>query len=94
MIRMTKERIRHVSSAVLERLKSQQLFDVTGSKEKLIDALEKSITDELSVEDRLNAEVRKMLKQYDAEFDSGRADYQKIFVMVKRKLVKERSIVL
>ena len=91
---MTKERIRHVSSAVLERLKSQQLFDVTGSKEKLIDALEKSITDELSVEDRLNAEVRKMLKQYDAEFDSGRADYQKMFVMVKSKLVKERSIVL
>jgi len=91
---MTKERIRHVSSAVLERLKSQQLFDVTGSKEKLVDALEKSITDELSVEDRLNAEVRKMLKQFDAEFDSGRADYQKMFVMVKSKLVKERSIVL
>ncbi len=91
---MTKERIRHVSSAVLERLKSQQLFDVTGSKEKLIDALEKSITDELSVEDQLNAEVRKILKQYDAEFDSGRADYQKMFVMVKSKLVKERSIVL
>ncbi len=91
---MTKERIRHVSSAVLERLKSQQLFDVTGSKEKLIDALEKSITDELSVEDRLNAEVRKILKQYDAEFDGGRADYQKMFVMVKSKLVKERSIVL
>ena len=94
MMRMTKERIRHVSSAVLERLKSQQLFDVTGSKEKLIDALEKSITDELSVEDQLNAEVRKILKQYDAEFDSGRADYQKMFVMVKSKLVKERSIVL
>ena len=93
-MRMTKARIRHVSSAVLERLKSQQLFDVTGSKEKLIDALEKSITDELSVEDQLNAEVRKILKQYDAEFDSGRADYQKMFVMVKSKLVKERSIVL
>ena len=94
MMRMTKERIRHISSAVLDRLKSQQLFDVTGSKEKLVDALEKSITDELLVEDRLNAEVRKMLKQFDAEFDSGRADYQKMFVMVKSKLVKERSIIL
>jgi hypothetical protein len=93
-MRMTKERIRHVSSAVLDRLKSQKLFDVTGSQEKLIDALEKSITDELSVEDRLNAEVRNMLKQYDAEFDSGRADYQKMFVMVKSKLVKERNFVL
>ncbi len=94
MMRMTKERIRHVSSTVLDRLKSQQLFDVTGSQEKLVDALDKAITEELLVEDRLNAEVRKILKQYDAEFDSGRADYQKMFVMVKSKLVKERSIIL
>jgi len=93
-MRMTKESIRHISSVVVDRLKSQQLFDVTGSKGKLVDALEKTITDELSAEDRLNAEVRQMLKQFDAEFDSGRADYQKMFLMVKNKLVKERSLVL
>lgn len=94
MMRMTKERIRHISSAVLDRLKEQQLFEITGSKDKIVDALEKAIGDELSVEDNLNDEVRKMLKQYDAEFDSGRADYQKMFLMVKNKLVKERNIVL
>lgn len=94
MMRMTKERIRSVSQTVLDQLKEQQLFNVTGSKEKLVDALEKAITEELSKEDRLNDEVRGMLKQYDAEFDSGRADYQKMFLMVKNKLVKERGIVL
>lgn len=93
-MRLTKERIRYVSTAILDRLKSQQLFEVTGSKDKLVDALEKAITDELSVEDRLNAEVRSMLKQYEAEFDKGRADYQKMFTMVKNKLVKERGVVL
>ena len=35
-----------------------------------------------------------MLKQYDAEFNSGRADYQKMFTMVKSKLVKERGVIL
>ncbi len=94
MMRMTKERIRFVSNAVLTQLKEQHLFDVTGSRDKLVDALEKAITDELSAEDRLNNEVRGMLKQYEAEFDSGRADYQKMFMMVKNKLVKERGVVL
>lgn len=94
MMHMTKERIRSISHSVLAQLKEQQLFDVTGSKEKLVDALEKAITDELSAEDRLNTEVRGMLKQYDTEFDSGRADYQKMFMLVKNKLVKERGIVL
>ncbi len=91
---MTKARIRFLASAVLERLKAQQLFEVTGSKDKLVDALEHVITDELEVEDRLNAEVRNILKQYEAEFDKGAADYQKMFTMVKKKLVKERNIVL
>jgi hypothetical protein len=94
MMRMSKERIRFISTAILEKLRSEQLFEVTGSKDKLIDALEKAIEDELSIEDRLNVEVRGMLKQYEAEFDSGRADYQKMFLMVKNKLVKERGIVL
>ena len=93
-MRVTKERIRFVSAAILEKLSGYQLFEVTGSKEKLMDTLEKAITDELSVEDRLNAEVRMMLKQYDAEFNSGRADYQKMFAMVKSKLVKERGVIL
>ena len=93
-MRVTKERIRVISVAVLEKLSSYQLFDVTGFKEKLVDTLEEAIRDELSVEDRLNSEVRMMLKQYDAEFNSGRADYQKMFVMVKSKLVKERGVIL
>ena len=93
-MRVTKERIRVISVAVLEKLSSYQLFDVTGFKEKLVDTLEEAIRDELSVEDRLNSEVRMMLKQYDAEFNSGRADYQKMFTMVKSKLVKERGVIL
>ena len=93
-MRVTKERIRVISVAVLEKLSSYQLFDVTGFKEKLVDTLEEAIRDELSVEARLNVEVRMMLKQYDSEFNSGRADYQKMFTMVKSKLVKERGVIL
>ena len=93
-MRVTKERIRVISVAIVEKLSAHELFDVTGSKDKLVDVLEETIMDELSVEDRLNAEVRMILKQYDAEFNSGRADYQKMFAMVKSKLVKDRGVIL
>ena len=93
-MRVTEERIRLLATAVVERLQEQGLLGVAGSKERLIDAVRKAITDELSVEDRLHAEIRALLKQYDAEFQSGRSDYQKMFTMVKNKLVKERELVL
>ncbi len=93
-MRVTEERIRLLATAVVERLQEQRLLEIAESKERLIDAVRKAITDELSVEDRLHAEIRALLQQYDAEFESGRLDYQKMFTMVKNKLVKERGLVL
>ena len=62
--------------------------------EPVVQQVESAITTELHVEDRLNADVRDMLKQFEREFNEGRADYQKMFSMVKQKLIKERNIVL
>ena len=93
-MRVTEERIQSLATAVVERLQEQNLLEISGSKERLIHVVRKAITDELSVEDRLHAEIRALLKQYDAEFQSGRSDYQKMFTMVKNKLVKERGLIL
>lgn len=93
-MRFTPARISHIARSVIERLQARDLLAVHGSAETLQANLEKVITDELSVEDRLNAEVRELLKQYETEFERGRADYQKMFSMVKNKLVRERGIVL
>ena len=93
-MRVTEERIQLLATEVVDRLQEQGLLEVSGSKERLIRGVGKAITDELSVEDRLHAEIRTLLKRYDAEFESGRADYQKMFTMVKAKLVKERGLVL
>lgn len=93
-MRVTEERIQSLATAVVERLQEQELLEISGSKERLVHGVRKAVTDELSVEDRLHAEIRALLKQYDAEFQSGRSDYQKMFTMVKNKLVKERGLVL
>jgi hypothetical protein len=60
----------------------------------LVAGLEQVMTDELSVEDRLNAEVRQLLKAYDKQIEQGQVDYQKMFQMVKQKLVRERGLIL
>jgi len=56
--------------------------------------LDRTITDELLVEDRLNAEVRELMKRYATEIERGQVDYQKMFTMIKNKLVKERGLIL
>ena len=65
-----------------------------GRSKNLVNALDAGITEELSVEDRLNTEVRTLMKQYDAEIERGGVDYQKMFTMIKTKLVRERGLIL
>jgi hypothetical protein len=55
---------------------------------------ERLITDELMVEDRINDEVKEMLKKYSSEIEKGRLDFKKVFDLTKKKLVQERGIVI
>ena len=93
-MRLNTKRIHQMATTVVERLIAQKLLQIQGKLEPVVQQLEAAITKELEVEDRLNADVREMLKQFDQECSAGRADYQKMFSMVKKKLIKERDIVL
>ena len=48
----------------------------------------------IAVEDRLNMEIRQLMKSYEREIEQGQVDYQKMFTMIKQKLVRERGIIL
>ena len=93
-MKISKERVQHLAGLVLDRLQKEGKLTIEGPKERVVANLQKAITDELLVEDRLNQEVKTLLKQFDAEFEQGKADYQKMFVMVKKKLIRERNLIL
>ena len=93
-MKLSKERIRNLASSLVGQLEARGHLDVTGSRDGVVQALDDAITGELSIEDRLNAEVRSLMKQYDSEIERGGADYQKVFTMIKSKLVRERGLIL
>jgi hypothetical protein len=93
-MRLAKERIQHMAEGLISRLEQQGYIEVTGEKKALRESIQHTITEELAVEDRLNAEVRQLMKTYEREIEQGKADYQKMFTMIKQKLVRERGIIL
>ncbi len=74
--------------------KRKEHVEFIGERKGFVEVLEQAIIHELSVEDRVNAEVRQLLKAYAQQIDQGQVDYQKMFLMVKQKLVRERGIIL
>lgn len=93
-MRLSKERVRHMADSLATRLEQDGHVSLTGQHKAFVDSLEHVVTEELLIEDRLNAEVRQLLKAYERQIESGQVDYQKMFTMIKQKLVRERGIIL
>ena len=70
------------------------MLELLAARQELVEVLDRAITEELSVEDRLNVEIRKLMQTYEAEIERGQVDYQKMFTMIKKKLVQERELIL
>jgi hypothetical protein len=65
----------------------------THSPEKLIEAVNNLIADELDAEDKLNDEVRDKLEEYSDYMRREGISYQEMFRKAKNALVQQRKIV-
>lgn len=93
-MRIPKSWVPYIAENIIENLLKKDLIEPLVSKEELISEAEKLILDELMVEDRLNEEVKEILRKYEAEIEKSKLDYRKLFEMTKQKLVKQRNLVL
>ena len=93
-MRLSKERVRHLSESLATRLQEEGHVVLAGDRKVLVEHIDHAILEELLVEDRLNAEVRKLLNVYEHDIERGNVDYQRMFTLVKNKLARERGIIL
>jgi hypothetical protein len=93
-MRLRREMIQYLTRAIVRDLAANGCIQILGDREKVEELVREVITDDLQVEDRLNDEVKELLRAFSNEFSKGEADYHKMFTMVKRKLVQERGLIL
>ncbi len=93
-MRISKERILVISRSLAENLLKEGLITYHSKKELLVSKIESVVIDELQVEDRLNVEVKEIMKRHEKEMEAKGADYQKMFQMIKRQLIKERNLIV
>ena len=93
-MRLRKEMIDRISNKVVERLLRREIIETSGGEEALCSRLASVIEEDLLVEDRLNDEVKDILRDYQDDMDKDNVDYSRMFTMVKTKLARERNLVL
>jgi len=93
-MRIPKSWVPLLAKKIVDNIISKEFVKPSVPIEKLLLETEEIILYELTVEDRLNEEVRELLKKHASEIKQGRLDYRRLFELTKHKLVKERNLVL
>jgi len=90
---LRKEFVRLLSDKVAADLLKQEMIEIPEGLD-LAEMVFEVMETELSLEDKINEEVRVMLNQHQDQLRSNGASYQEMFKLLKAKLVRERKIIL
>lgn len=93
-MKLSPEKIEQLSAALVDALADVDGVLFRGDDTDLRIAIGQIMSDELMVEERLDAEVHKMLQAYKYEITMGRLNYDELYRKLRSKLIAERRIVL
>ena len=90
---LSREYVNYLARHIVKRLVGVQFVEAKDTN-ALVERVDKSLYEELSIEDRINEEVRAILEAYSDEMRRSGANYQDMFKRVKGELVRKYKAVL
>ncbi|MEO5936994.1 MAG: DUF507 family protein [Terriglobales bacterium] len=92
----SKEYVGYLARQVTQKLIAGEFIEVPDPTQlnSVIEGMNAALVEELSLEDRINEDVRTILEQYQDEMRQSGASYQEMFKKVKGELVRKYKAVL
>lgn len=90
---LVRDFVAHIANEVVKRLVEGGQIE-TKAKDAVATRVRQRMLEELTVEDRLNDEVRQILVERQDEMRSTGVSYQEMYKKVKQHLARDRKLVL
>jgi hypothetical protein len=90
---LSRDFVGYMAREVVKRLVAAKMIE-TKNLEGVTQAVRQVMADEVTVEDRLNEEVREILARYSDEMRNTGVSYQEMYKKVKGQLARERKLIL
>jgi hypothetical protein len=88
-----REYVAYMAKQVLKRLSDEGLITY-DQPEYVTEVINQVMFEELSLEDRINDEVRKILEEHGNQMKELGASYEDAFKAIKKELVRQRKVIL
>jgi hypothetical protein len=92
---LNRDYVGYMASEVIKKLVEDNLVEIKEKDlEPVITRVRQRIMEEITVEDKVNEEVRNILIQYQDEMRRTGASYQEMFKKVKGQIARDRKLIL
>jgi hypothetical protein len=92
-MQLSREYVTYMSKELLKRLSSEGLIQF-DQPEYVNEVMLQVVLDELTVEDRINDEARRILEEHSDQMKNFGATYEDAFKAIRKQIIRERKIVL
>jgi hypothetical protein len=90
---LSRDYVGYMAKEVVKRLVAGKMIE-TKNVENLTQQVRQVMAEEVTIEDRLNEEVREILSKHSEEMRSMGVSYQEMYKKVKGQLARERKLIL
>ncbi|HKN61037.1 MAG TPA: DUF507 family protein [Candidatus Acidoferrales bacterium] len=90
---LSRDYVGYMAKEIVKRLAAAKMIE-TKHAENLTTQVRQVMAEEITIEDRLNEEVREILAKYSDEMKRTGVSYQEMFKKVKGQLARERKLIL
>ncbi|MFZ0634319.1 MAG: DUF507 family protein [Candidatus Acidiferrales bacterium] len=90
---LSRDYVAYMSKEIVKRLVAGEMIE-TKATDAVTQHVRQAMAEELSIEDRLNEEVREILSQHAEEMRRTGASYQEMYKKVKGELARQRKLTL
>ena len=92
---LNRDYVGYMASEVIKKLMEGNLVEIKEKDvEPVITRVRLRMTEEITVEDKVNEEVRNILMQYQDEMRRTGVSYQEMFKKVKGQIARDRKLIL
>ncbi len=91
---LTAAQTERLSTEISKTLSQEGQVEMHRSPAEIAQVIAAVVSANMDEERRINAECDKVMDQYAREIDRGAADPHKLFLMIKRKIAKDKGFVL
>jgi hypothetical protein len=90
---LNRDYVAHMSKELVKKLVAGQMIE-TKAVEAVTQQVRSVMAEELSIEDRLNDEVRNILNEHSETMRRTGVSYQEMYKKVKGELARQRKLIL